>query len=64
MNKRIREKKRKKDMKDWGCDLCGIPMKVDKDYEPNVCCSGYLCGCDGLPLNRVFCHSCYHKVYK
>lgn len=34
------------------CFICG--KKVD-GYEPEMCCSGYHCGCMGLPTNPCLC---------
>lgn len=45
-------------MKDYTCDGCGKPIKVREDYEPEFCCSGYMCGCYGMPLDPAFCYSC------
>lgn len=34
------------------CLICGRPTE---DYEPEYCCSGYLCGRMGEPLNPCTC---------
>jgi hypothetical protein len=50
-------------MKRWLCDGCGDFIKVTKDYEPSMCCSGFECGCYGMPIDPVFCYECcYDKV--
>lgn len=64
MNKRQRKKRDKKELKDWNCDKCGDTIKVLNDYEPIECCSGYLCGCYGYPINPVLCEKCMSEIYK
>ena len=38
------------------CIYCGEPVK---DYEPEYCCNGDMCGCQGMPINppahRICC---------
>ncbi len=34
------------------CIICG---KDVPDYEPEMCCSGWECGCLGLPLEPPLC---------
>jgi hypothetical protein len=63
LNKRQRKKKIKREMKHWNCDSCGEPIKVFKEYEPEHCCDGYLCGCYGYPINPIFCTPCERKIY-
>lgn len=50
-------------MKKWNCDFCGEKIKVPDDYEPKYCCSGYECGCYGLPINEMLCDSCLKKHF-
>lgn len=64
MNKRQRKKHEKKEMKNWDCDWCGVTLKVMNEYKPIECCSGYLCACQGYPLNPVFCEKCMSRIYK
>lgn len=45
------------------CDWCGRLILVQKDYKSEYCCSGYMCGCYGMPINPVFCSPCEWKVY-
>lgn len=40
------------------CQNCGeveIP-------EPEYCCSGYMCGCMGLPIDPPLCEKCFDKI--
>jgi hypothetical protein len=31
--------------------------------EPKMCCSGYMCGCMGQPIDPIICsEECYDKV--
>lgn len=33
------------------------------DYEPLMCCSGYMCGCYGMPIEPPVCsNECYNKL--
>ena len=50
-------------MKPYRCDLCYVDMEVYDNYEPIMCCSGYMCGCQALPTNPVFCDKCEEKRY-
>lgn len=34
------------------CLICGKPVE---DYEPEMCCSGFECGCMGVPTNPCLC---------
>lgn len=36
------------------CMMCGKPLE---DYKPNMCCSGFMCGCMGLPTEPPICSS-------
>ena len=51
------------DTKNWNCNGCGIPLDVEKSYEPEWCCTGFECGCFGLPVNPVFCEDCLDELY-
>lgn len=44
-------------MKEEGfCDVCGTEIEV------NICCSGFMCGCMGLPTEPPICsEECYDK---
>lgn len=38
------------------CQIC------DKDIEVQMCCSGYACGCMGMPVNPPVCSGeCYDE---
>ena len=39
--------------KEHACDVCGITVFVDADYEPVFCCEGLSneCYCMGAPIN-------------
>ncbi|MFV1457762.1 hypothetical protein [Bacillus mycoides] len=58
-----RWRKTKVKTKPWVCDGCGFITKVEKDYEPKMCCNGYECGCFGMPIEPVFCDSCEERYY-
>lgn len=34
------------------CEICGKPVP---DYEPEYCCSGWQCGCMGVPIEPCVC---------
>ena len=34
------------------CLICGKPVP---DYEPDYCCDGYMCGCQGMPMTPCCC---------
>lgn len=36
-------------------DLCIICNKPVEDYEPKMCCDGYMCGCMGLAIEPCIC---------
>jgi len=37
---------------DWDkCIVCGKEI----DYELPMCCNGYMCGCQGLPVEPPLC---------
>lgn len=48
-------------MKSWQCDGCGKGVLVPDDYEEEYCCSGYMCGCMGLPIDPILCEECTTK---
>lgn len=50
-------------MKPINCMGCGNETEVYDSYEPQMCCSGHMCGCMGMPVNPVFCDECEEKVY-
>lgn len=42
------------------CMVCGEKFKGE---EPKMCCSGYMCGCMGLPIDPIICsEECYNKL--
>jgi hypothetical protein len=61
--KKQRWRKTKPKMKLWNCDFCGKSIKVLASYEPKYCCSGYECGCYGLPINEMLCDECLEKHF-
>ncbi|GBF73157.1 hypothetical protein PA598K_01442 [Paenibacillus sp. 598K] len=43
------------------CIVCGVDVP---DYEPEMCCSGYMCGCMGLPIEPPICSKeCTEKAF-
>lgn len=50
--------------KEHACDVCGITVFVDADYEPVFCCEGLSneCYCMGAPINPVFCDECLMRM--
>ncbi|MCL1696306.1 hypothetical protein [Lysinibacillus sp. BPa_S21] len=49
--------------KKWNCDGCNKGIEVQKDHVSEYCCSGFECGCMGLPINPAFCDECTKKVF-
>lgn len=44
----------------YECVACGKEML---DYEPEMCCGGYMCGCMGMPLYPPICsEACYNSL--
>lgn len=44
----------------YTCECCGDPVP---GYKPQYCCSGFLCGCYGLPIEPCICSSfCWDKM--
>ncbi len=42
------------------CMVCGEEFQGE---EPKMCCSGYMCGCMGLPVDPVVCsEECYNNL--
>jgi len=45
----------------WPCRVDGMPLccvceaELGRDYDPDLCCSGYLCGCRGMPTEPALC---------
>ncbi|UVI31195.1 hypothetical protein [Paenibacillus spongiae] len=37
------------------CIECNAEIE---DYEPEYCCSGWMCGCMGLPIDPPLCEEC------
>lgn len=44
--------------KQWECIECKTPI----DYEPEYCCSGYMCGCMGMPIDPPLCVRCFERI--
>lgn len=45
----------------WTCMICDTTLS--DDYEPGMCCSGYECGCQGMPTNPPICSQvCWDKM--
>ena len=42
-------------MKNLDWDQCVVCEKKVPDYEPVMCCNGYMCGCYGEPVEPCFC---------
>ena len=43
------------------CIVCGKEI----DYEPEYCCSGEMCGCQGLPIAPLVCsNECSDAFWK
>ncbi|WP_203334328.1 hypothetical protein [Planococcus beigongshangi] len=49
-------------MREENCNACHKEIEVTEDYKPEYCCSGYECGCYGLPTNPVFCDECEREL--
>jgi hypothetical protein len=48
-------------MEEWDCEICGEPL--GPDYKPAMCCSGFECGCRGMPTNPPICsQACWEKM--
>lgn len=44
----------------YRCEICLTPVS---DYEPEYCCSGYMCGCFGKPIEPCVCSErCYKAL--
>lgn len=42
------------------CDVCGVEVK---DYNPQICCSSFDCGCGGRPLEPPICsNECWDSL--
>lgn len=39
----------------WKCE-------VNEIYKPEYCCNGYLCGCEGYPIDPPFCDDCFEEA--
>ena len=45
----------------WYCLICSKPLP---DYEPTFCCSGFECGCQGMPTEPWCCSvECERAVF-
>jgi hypothetical protein len=50
-------------MSDYDCMMCHKPLA--DDYDPQMCCSGYDCGCRGQPTNPPICSdACWDALMK
>jgi len=46
-------------------DVCVCGKEAPDDYEPPTCCSGYECGCMGMPIEPYICSDkCWEEFYK
>lgn len=43
--------------------MCNTDIEVADDYEAEICCSGYMCGCYGKPVNPVLCDKCEEQLF-
>lgn len=42
------------------CMQCGVEFEGD---EPEMCCSGHMCGCMGMPTEPIVCsEKCYDDI--
>lgn len=42
------------------CMSCGEEFEGE---EPKMCCSGYMCGCMGMPIDPIVCSiDCYYHL--
>lgn len=57
--------KRKGILKHKRVERCYVCQKKNVyGYKPEYCCSGYMCGCYGLPIEPPLCSvKCEEKVY-
>lgn len=47
---------------DVDCIVCGVLIK---DWDPKICCNGYMCGCLGKPTEPQICSNrCYDIAFK
>lgn len=51
-------------MQIFKCDACGCDVEMPDDYERPMCCSGYMCGCRGLPTEPILCDACDEKYFR
>lgn len=48
-------------MSEFDCMVCH--KSLPDDYDPKMCCSGYDCGCRGMPTNPPVCSDeCWEKL--
>ncbi len=50
-------------MKKHNCDGCHKEIEVYDEYEPEMCCNGFECGCYGHPVNPLFCDECEIAIF-
>ena len=49
-----------KELVEATCMGCGKDIMIP---EPKMCCSGYMCGCMGMPIDPIVCdEDCYNKM--
>jgi hypothetical protein len=41
------------------CDICDAPVP---DWEPEYCCDGHNCACQGLPINPCLCSEACERI--
>lgn len=42
------------------CQICGVAVL---GYEPQYCCSGQECACEGLPIEPPLCEACWADMF-
>lgn len=52
------EKRRNYAIKEQKCMECGKHI----EYVPQYCCSGFECGCGGLPIDPPVCDECWNNM--
>ena len=43
------------------CEGCFVEVP---DYEPEMCCGGFECGCMGQPIEPCWCDDCWKLWYE
>jgi len=52
------------DKKEKNITKCLCCDNFVEDYEPDFCCSGFECGCQGLPIWPPLCEQCEINFHK